>query len=148
MCRSNRVDGSPCANVIGLDENGLCSIHQPGGAERLRVAQSLGGQARTKQLDAAPIGLEEIRPAETERDVMLSCDDLVRWGLTGRITQGVQRECTNTLKVRLLAMAQDRTRKLEDELMAELDAKTARIQELEREVAMLRQQGLRAVRRA
>jgi hypothetical protein len=146
MCSGVKANGEPCESDIGMDESGLCHAHQAGGPEHLARVASLGGKARMKQLDAQPIPLEEIRTIETERDAMAALDDLVQWGLTDRITQGRQKEVTNTIKVRLLAMQQDRTRRLEDELVVELAAKDARIQQLEGEVATLRGQGLRVKR--
>jgi hypothetical protein len=142
-CRALNKQGEPCQALVV--DGDLCPTHADPAAHRARCVAAGKASAARKRGSAALISADEIRQIVTEDDCMAALDDARQWLLAGRIATNTSREYTANVKTRLIAMQQNRTRKLEDELQKRLDENELKLDAARKENETLRSQlGLRS----
>ena len=143
-CAAFNTRGEPCGITFGLDDAGYCQIHGEGGAERQRAISAKGGEATAKAWAAVGFKPEELPDLVTVEDAMTALDVIRRAAMTRRLTHAESNAASKAVSEWVKAHAALQTQKLVGELQKELDAKTAEIEELRKQLNT--QSRMRAVR--
>lgn len=137
-CVGTRTNGKPCGRTFGLDADGLCSVHRPGGREQLRTIQSLGGQAAAAKHRGEPLTLADFPPLTCHEDAKVALDQIRAWIGTDRCTHAEGMVMIRDIEAWLKVDAAQVTKTLLNEVTTALEAKTREIEALRRQLAQPR----------
>lgn len=133
-CTHVRADETRCRNTLGLID-GICVAHREGGTEKLRERAALGGEATKRKLDGGGFNEDEIVPLITIEDAKLAHDQIRRGIMTRRCTHAegnaASKAVDNWVRTETAAI----TQRLVTELRVEMEAKTAEIETLRKQLA-------------
>lgn len=128
-CTHRKADGTECRAPALLDGSGLCAMHAPHLAEKMRRARTRGGRAagpRRRPAERIQVALPEEAPPPPQ-----TLEDAVRWAswathavTTGRIHPKVAGEVARLLKEFRAALEKRAIEGELDELRAKLETLT------------------------
>jgi hypothetical protein len=134
-CTAIKTNGERCEQTIGLDMDGLCQAHRPGGLERMREVAAAGGAASARKAQGEGFTADELPPIKTLEDAMIRLDLIQSAVLCRRIVHHEASSAAKAIDSWVKAHAAHMTQGLVNELRAELDAKTHEIESLRKQLA-------------
>jgi len=134
-CTYVKSDGERCASTFGLDAEGRCVAHQPGGQERLREIAHLGGEATKAKNTGAAFTADQLPAIETLDDASKALDAIRVAVLTRRISHNEANAASKAIDSWVKAQTATMTRTLVDELRTELEQRTKEIEALRKQLA-------------
>lgn len=134
-CTAIKADGERCQVEFGLKEDGKCLYHSAYTADTLREGQRAGGRATAEKHRRTGLEESELPQLVTHADAKARLDLISRAVATGRLDKGDAASAINGVKVWLVAMADEVSAKVVNDLERALAAKEKELDELRRRLA-------------